>query len=66
MQTTYDNRIYSLEVIETEYPQVEARLQARGFDGKYYIGTSVGTGRQHSRTALFLRKSSDGSFVTGI
>ncbi len=39
-----------------------ADLKNRGFDGTYYIGQSVPSGRQKQRTALFLRSGSTGQF----
>lgn len=41
---------------------VQADLIARGFDGKYYMGESVPTGRQVKRTALFVRSAATGQF----
>jgi hypothetical protein len=50
----------------TEMPtgeKLQANLIARGFDGKYYLGESIPTGRQIKRTSLFLRNATDGQFV---
>ena len=42
--------------------KVKADLIARGFDGNYYMGESVPTGRQAKRTALFVRSATTGEF----
>ena len=42
--------------------KVKADLIARGFDGKYYLGESVPTGRQAKRTSLFVRSATTGEF----
>ena len=42
--------------------KVKADLIARGFDGNYYMGESVSTGRQAKRTALFVRSATTGQF----
>ena len=42
--------------------KVKADLIARGFDGNYYMGESVPTGRQAKRTALFVRSATTGQF----
>jgi hypothetical protein len=42
--------------------QTAADLKNRGFDGTYYMGQSVPSGRQKQRTALFVRSGLDGTF----
>jgi hypothetical protein len=42
--------------------KVQQSLIARGFDGKYYMGESVPSGRQKARTMLFVRNATTGEF----
>jgi hypothetical protein len=62
--TTIINRkqvTWNLTVVPTG-EATSADLKKRGFDGTYYIGQSVRSGRQKQRTALFLRSGSTGQF----
>ena len=43
--------------------KVSQSLIARGFDGAYYMGESIPSGRQKARTALFVRNAATGEFV---
>jgi hypothetical protein len=47
-------------------PLVAAELQSKGFDGTYYIGQSVPSGRQSARTALFVRSATTGQFESAV
>ena len=62
MQTTYNNRTYTLTE-KTPSQAVQDHMMARGWDGKQYIGESQPVGRQRKvMHGLFYRAAATGEF----
>lgn len=41
---------------------VKAELISKGFEGSYYLGKSVPTGKQIERVSIFVRSATTGNF----